>query len=177
MLETSLAFQGFVASSPLPIFEPKVGGHKISSQGRGFWRGVVIRTSDGSGTAEQMMVVVKVNGRYLMEDAEEETAQLWASERVRLGTTMAAAVPAGGSLSLLVQYDGAVPAGVTTGKAQANSWFRVEECSATVAKSTSVVRGRKLKCLLDRSLRALRAAERGRRHGDRRRRPLAAVRR
>eukprot|EP01045_Picozoa_sp_COSAG04_P020369 COSAG04_NODE_2077_length_4851_cov_6.312921_3_plen_167_part_00 len=124
MLETSLAFQGFVAASPLPIFEPKVGGHKISSQGRGFWRGVVIRTSDGSGTAEQMMVVVKVNGRYLMEDAEEGTARLWAGERARLGTTMAAAVPAGASLSLLVQYDGAVPAGITTGKAQANSWFR-----------------------------------------------------
>ena len=124
MLETSLAFQGFVASSPLPIFEPKVGGHKMSSQGRGFWRGVVIRTSDGSGSAEQMMVVVKVNGRYLMEDAEEETARLWAGERARLGTTMAAAVPDGGCLSLLVQYDGAVPAGVTTGKAQPNSWFR-----------------------------------------------------
>ena len=128
--------QDEAAEIMLPIFEARSGGHRVGAEGRGFWRGLVLRCSnqrqqrpppqgtdvgtDGATTVTgaavdnsrrpQMMVIVRVNARHLIEGSGSGAAtttadlvEIWRAERQRLAECLSRT---GLVTSTFVQYDG-----------------------------------------------------------------------
>ena len=117
MFALASAFEAFIAKeSELPIFEPRVGGNKMRAEGVGFWIGLTLRCSrSGEQMGKQtssparllqllvtskavsdsrllvIPVMVRVNGRHLIDHADTGCCETWLAEAFRLNAALSSA--------------------------------------------------------------------------------------